>query len=81
MRSCRSSCEVQFNEGVCKKIELAETEGGHVKKLTKCVANAFSTTSWRLALGQKFRGFSTSSPSYAPSRPMYLDNHNRPISG
>jgi len=32
---------VQFNEGVCKKIELAEKEGGHVKNLLSAFQTRF----------------------------------------
>jgi len=68
---------VQFNEGVCKKIELAEKElGGHVKKLTKCVAHRHGGWHWAKNLG----GLALQAP-HTRHPCIYLDKHNRPISG
>jgi len=49
---------VQFNEGVCKKIELAEKEGAQCKKnlLKGSRENAFSTQSWKLTSAKNLGG-------------------------
>jgi len=45
---------VQFNDGVCKKIELAEKEGAQCTKNSLSDSQMCFPQSWKLTLGQFF---------------------------